>query len=69
MTTTERAQHGYTITEWHHKIGSSFGVAWYDNGQHCCGFETVDAAERYAERCYNSKMNAVKQHKHKERSE
>jgi hypothetical protein len=58
LNTTQRAQHGYTVTELHTKLGSVFGVIWYDTGEHNCRWDTAEEAETYAERVYNNSKHA-----------
>lgn len=50
LTPTEQAGHGYTITAM--KIvdgGYSYGILWYDTGEHNGGYATAEAAEKFAE--------------------
>jgi hypothetical protein len=51
LTATEHAQHGYTITEAPVAGGDkTYGVVWYDTGEHNLGYQTAEAAEAHAER-------------------
>ena len=54
LTAMEQAQHGYTITEMTVVGGGkTYGLVWYDTGEHNCGWPTAEAAETFAERWYS----------------
>jgi hypothetical protein len=62
MTLIEQAKHGYVVTEYHTTNGIMFGILWLDTGIETVAWETVEQAERNAERllanariCVNAK--------------
>lgn len=61
LTAAEQAAHGYTITEMRLTGGGkTYGVTWYDTGEHSLGWITSEAAEAHAERCYATRASKTK---------